>query len=112
MEISLINQENLAKVKKYIINNPNKRTRLAKLTSMFGINRSYLMIGFKTIYGITIHHFQLRKSMEYALSELQKGERIKVMAIKLGYMYPGSFTRAFIKIHGVAPQKYEIIKGR
>lgn len=106
-----INHRNLAtfrEVEQFILNHLEKRIRIADLAAEFRLSESYLRKGFKLCFGITLHQYHLKMSMAYALEEMQKGEQIKVIAIRFGYYFPGSFTRAFKSVHHFAPQNHRM----
>lgn len=107
MQINHRNIETFRDVERFIMNHLEKRIRIADLAIEFQMSESYLRKGFKLCYGITIHQYHLKRSMDYALEEMQKGEQIKVIAIRFGYYFPGSFTRAFKSVHNFSPQNYK-----
>lgn len=108
MQINHRNIQKFRDVESFIMNHLEKRIRIADLAAEFQLSESYLRKGFKLYYGITIHQFHLRKSMEFALEQMQQGEQIKVIAIRFGYYFPGSFTRAFKNVHHFAPQQHRM----
>lgn len=87
--------------------NLTTRIKIADLATEFSVSESYLRKNFKLQYGITIHQYLLQITMAYALSAIKKGERITELALRLGYDYPPSFTRAFKSIHQVTPESYK-----
>lgn len=107
MQITHRNIETFRNVEQFIMCHLEKRIRIADLANEFQLSESYLRKGFKLCYGMTIHQYHLKKSMDYALEEMRKGEQIKVIAIRFGYYFPGSFTRAFKSVHNFAPQHYK-----
>lgn len=108
MQINRRNTDKFKDVEQFIMSHLEKRIRIADLATEFQMSESYLRKGFKLYHGITIHQFHLRKSMDYALEQMQEGEQIKVIAIRFGYYFPGSFTRAFKNIHHFAPQYHRM----
>lgn len=72
---------------------------------MCNLSEDKLTKGFKMLFGETIYKYQLRVSMEYGRTLLQKGYAVKSVSITLGYKTPGNFTRAFLKIFKYPPVK-------
>jgi AraC-like DNA-binding protein len=108
MQINHRNLEKFRDVEQFIMCNLEKRIHIADIAIEFRLSESYLRKGFKLCYGITLHQYHLKKSMVYALAEMQKGEQIKSIAIRFGYYFPGSFTRAFKSVHNFAPQHHRM----
>ena len=108
MQINHRNIDKFREVEQYIMSHLEKRIRIADLASEFQMSESYLRKGFKLCYGITLHQYHLKRSMDYALEQMHEGEQIKVIAIRFGYYFPGSFTRAFKNVHHFAPQNYRM----
>ena len=97
----------IEKVEKYMISHIHQRIRIIDLATRFNVSESFLRKNFKQDYGITIHQYLLQKSMEYAATAIAEGEAIVSIAFRLGYIYPGSFSRAFKNVHQVAPEHYK-----
>lgn len=61
---------------------------------------------FSSLAGIPISEYIRRRRLTMAALDLQLGrERVIDTAVKYGYDSPDSFTRAFQKLHGIAPSK-------
>ena len=108
MQINHRNIQTFREVEMFIMSHLEKRIRIADLAAEFQLSESYLRKGFKLCYGITIHQYHLIRSMDYALEQMQQGEQIKVIAIRFGYYFPGSFTRAFKNVHHFSPQNHRM----
>jgi AraC-like DNA-binding protein len=108
MQLNRRNVEKFREVEMFIMSRLEKRIRIADLSHEFHLSESYLRKGFKICYGITLHQFHLRASMHHALRAMQQGEQIKSVAIRFGYYFPGSFTRAFKSVHNFSPQHYKV----
>jgi AraC-like DNA-binding protein len=108
MQLNHHNMEKFREVEMFIMSRLEKRIRIADLSREFNLSESYLRKGFKVCYGITLHQFHLKQSMHYALEAMQQGEQIKSVAIRFGYYFPGSFTRAFKSVHHFSPQHHKM----
>lgn len=59
---------------------------------------------FTELCGLTISEYIRKRRLTLAAQELSKGtEKVIDVAIKYGYDSPDSFTRAFVKFHGIIP---------
>lgn len=107
MQLNHHNIQKFREVEMFIMSRLDKRLHIVDLSIEFNMSESYLRKGFKLCYGSTLHQFHLRESMHYALQAMQEGEQIKSVAIRFGYFFPGSFTRAFKSVHKYAPQHHK-----
>lgn len=77
-----------------------------KLAKIIGTSDYTLQRVFCFLTGITLIEYIRKRRLSNAAEDLQKGEE-KVIDIALKYQYdsPISFTRAFQKMHNIAPSK-------
>ena len=95
-------------VQQDILKNPALRFTIDSIASKVGINTTKLKYGFKKLFGLGIHEYQLKLRMEKAESLLIETDKdIKRIALLTGYRNNSSFNVAFKKKHaGVAPLQW------
>ncbi|NIB38678.1 helix-turn-helix transcriptional regulator [Pseudomaricurvus alkylphenolicus] len=71
-----------------------------------GINRRKLTEGFKILFGSTIRDYIQTQRMLHAKSLLRQSIPIKLVAERVGYNDPSSFTKVFKKQFGVLPKAF------
>ena len=64
---------------------------------------------FNYISGISLSEYIRRRRLTLATFDLQKGEKVIDVAMKYGYVSADSFTRAFVKQHGITPSQLKSI---
>ena len=75
-----------------------------ELSKMFGINRTKLNKGFKSLYGSTVTQYLTNLRMQHAKKLLEKGDlSISEISDLLHYSYPNHFSTAYKKWCGVPP---------
>ncbi|NLU94867.1 helix-turn-helix domain-containing protein [Chitinophaga sp. Ak27] len=89
---------------------PVKKYSVNELVSISQLSRDILIKGFKEQYNLSLYHYQLHRSMEYAVELLNKGELVKMVALTLGYKTTGNFARAFHKIYKKSPSQWRAEK--
>lgn len=79
---------------------------LSELARAVGINRTKLVLGFRTIYGTSVEAYWRDWRMQEA-SELLRKQRLSVseVAHRIGFSEVSSFTRAFNRQFGVPPSE-------
>lgn len=79
---------------------PNVET----LSRTVGVNRTKLLAGFKSIYGMTLQDYCLHKRMESAKQLLKCSDQpISIIAESVGYDHPNNFSSAFKRVYGIPP---------
>lgn len=90
-----------------VTENPNRTWNLKTLSQASGISRSHLNTLVHRIYGYSVMEMVGRLRMERATSLiLNRHLKLVEVAERVGYDSPFSFSRAFKRVMGVAPQDY------
>lgn len=88
----------------YIENHLDQEIDYAMVARIAGCSVNYFTRAFSIIVGLPLSEYIRRRRMTQAAFELQQGDtKVIDLAIKYGYESPDSFTRAFKKVHGIAP---------
>lgn len=86
---------------------PTRNITLADLAFDAGINTTKLTYGFKQLFNITVHDFQVEQRMKKAETLLRLSDKdVQTIASMTGYKTKSSFTIAFKKKHGIAPRQW------
>lgn len=80
----------------------NKAAGLA-LTSADGFSRV-----FSFITGMTVNEYIRKRRLSIAAEDLRNGDRVIDIALKYGYDSGDSFTKAFVKQHGITPTQARV----
>lgn len=91
---------------KYINANLESDLSIASLSSIFYINKFYLMHKFKDNTGYSIHSYVNNKRMQKCANAIKTGTSPSLAASECGFNDYSSFVRAFSKMFGVSPRKY------
>lgn len=71
------------------------------LTSKFHYQRLFHMVT-----GVTVAEYVRKRRLTLAAQELQQGrKKVLDVALRYGYQTPESFSKAFIKLHGITPSE-------
>ncbi len=90
-------------VRNHLITPPN----LKELSKMVGLNEYQLKVGFRNIYGTTVHKYLSDHRMDVARKLLDSGKYlVNEAAQEVGYSNPSHFIAAFKKKFGFTPKKY------
>lgn len=102
------NQVEIVKqIKKYIIDNMEKRFTLEELSAQFGMGLTSMKLCFKGVYGTSILAYIKTYRMHAAALMLQQNRNsITTIAGKVGYENASKFAAAFKYIMGVSPMEY------
>lgn len=77
---------------------------ISELCKMVGVNEYKLKIGFRALFGKTIHEYAHHVRMKTARVLLEDDDlTISQVAYRVGYINVSHFTKAFHKQHGVNP---------
>jgi AraC-like DNA-binding protein len=79
-----------------------KATRLA---SVAGVSPRTLQRRFKAEYGITVSEWLKRIRLEEASERIQAGDRVKAVAMDLGFKQLSHFSREFKRAYGLPPTR-------
>jgi len=95
---------NLNKMIDYIENNLDVQIDYEHLSRLVGVNISTLQRIFPLISGISLTDYIRKRRLTLAGKDLAQGNmKIIDIAIKYGYESATTFSRAFIKFHGIKP---------
>jgi len=96
--------EGIGKAINYIENNITEEISIEDIAEKAFISPFYFQKGFTMLCGFTVGEYIRQRRLALAGSELiSTDERIIDIAVKYGYTSPDSFTKAFIRFHGVTP---------
>jgi|688.fasta_scaffold19277_2 AraC-like DNA-binding protein len=106
----LKDQETVRKIKQakdYLLKNMETSPTLKELAKVVSVNEHQLKVGFKEIYGQTVHSFLLDHKLDQSRLLLDSGKYlVNEAAYQIGYNNPSHFIAAFKKKFGVTPKKY------
>ena len=80
------------------------KIEISELSSILGLNRSYLSRIFKKRYSITISDYIVKVKMEHALKFLKSGMNVGQSALLVGYADQFTFSKMFKKFYGFSPK--------
>ncbi|MCV6547329.1 MAG: AraC family transcriptional regulator [Cohaesibacter sp.] len=103
--LSKADRDRIWSVRKAVEENPAFAKTLSQLAKQVGISVSKLKRDFQNEFSETIGSFILEQRMQTADRMLREGERVSVVAYRLGYSHPESFSASFKKHFGVSPSK-------
>jgi len=103
--------EAIKKAKEILINNMKNPPSIVELARLVHVNEFKLKYGFKEVFNDTPYNTLLRYKLKYAADLLKKSDmNAGEVAMHIGYKSLPSFTKAFIKFHGIKPM--ELMKSR
>ena len=103
--------EAIKQAKEILIQNMQNPPSITELSHMVRINEFKLKVGFKKVFNDTPYNILLHHKLEYAAELLKNSDMSAGEVARLsGYKSLSSFTKAFIKKHGVRP--IDIMKSR
>lgn len=101
------NLEAVRKSKELLINNMAEPMTIKELSREVGLNEYQLKLGFKNIYGATMHNYLLDYKLNHALKLMvTDGMKVQEAADEIGYSNPSHFISAFKKKFGSTPKQY------
>lgn len=88
----------------YIEENITEELTIESIAKQVGISNFYFQKGFAMLCGFTVGEYIRKRKLSLAGNELiSTNQKIIEIALKYGYDSPDSFTKAFIRFHGVTP---------
>ena len=100
------NSQLLTVTQEHIIGHISEELTIEELSRLFNYHPNYFIRLFKQETGYTPYQYIVQQRMQYAVTQLNKGLSNEEVCYACGYTDSSTFTRAFRKYYGVAPQKY------
>ena len=100
------NSQMLTRVQKHIVRHISEELTIEGLSNLFNYHPNYFIRLFRRETGYTPYQYIVQQRMQYAVTQLNKGLPNEEVCYACGYTDSSTFTRAFRKYYGVAPQKY------
>ena len=100
------NSQLLTRVQKHIVRHISEELTIEGLSHLFNYHPNYFIRLFRQETGYTPYQYIVQQRMQYAVTQLNKGLPNEEVCYACGYTDSSTFTRAFRKYYGVAPQKY------
>ena len=100
------NSQMLTTVQKHIVRHISEELTIEGLSHLFNYHPNYFIRLFRRETGYTPYQYIVQQRMQYAVTQLNKGLPNEEVCYACGYTDSSTFTRAFRKYYGVAPQKY------
>jgi AraC-like DNA-binding protein len=100
------NSQMLTRVQRHIVHHVSEELTIERLSSLFNYHPNYFIRLFRRETGYTPYQYIVQQRMQYAVTQLNKGLPNEEVCYACGYTDSSTFTRAFRKYYGVAPQKY------
>lgn len=100
------NSQMLTQVQQYIADHISEEMTIEQLSLLFNYHPNYFIRLFRRETGYTPYQYIIQQRMQYAVTQLNVGMPNDAVCYACGYTDSSTFTRAFRKYYGVAPQKY------
>ena len=100
------NSQMLTQVQQYIVSHISEELTIEQLSLLFNYHPNYFIRLFRRETGYTPYQYIIQQRMQYAVTQLNMGLPNDAVCYACGYTDSSTFTRAFRKYYGVAPQKY------
>ncbi len=100
------NSEMLTRVQQYVLRHISEELTIERLSRLFNYHPNYFIRLFRSETGYTPYQYIVQQRMQYAVTQLNLGLPNDEVCYACGYTDSSTFTRAFRKYYGVAPQKY------
>lgn len=96
--------EDIGEAVRYMEENITGELNMEQIAKRACVSPFYFQKGFAMLCGFTVKDYIRNRRLSLAGSELvSTDERVIDLALKYGYDSPDSFTKAFIRFHGVTP---------
>ena len=100
------NSQMLTRVQQHIVSHISEELTIEHLSRLFNYHPNYFIRLFRRETGYTPYQYIVQQRMQYAVTQLNMGLPNEEVCYTCGYTDSSTFTRAFRKYYGVAPQKY------
>ena len=100
------NSQMLSTIQKHVMRHISEELTVEDLSRLFNYHPNYFIRLFRQETGHTPYQYIVQTRMQYAVNLLNRGLPNEEVCYICGYTDSSSFTRAFRKYYGVAPQKY------
>ena len=100
------NSQMLTRVQRHIVHHISEDLTIERLSELFNYHPNYFIRLFRRETGYTPYQYIVQQRMQYAVTQLNQGLPNEEVCYSCGYTDSSTFTRAFRKYYGVAPQKY------
>jgi AraC family transcriptional regulator len=98
----------IRRVREYIRTNLASNIGLAELADQVNLSPHYFSMLFKHAFGVSPHHYVLQERIHEAQRQLGVGRMsISELALHLGFSDQSHFSRAFRKMTGTTPKRYQ-----
>ena len=105
-EFFVQNSTLLTQVQKHIVRHISEDLSIETLSRLFNYHPNYFIRLFRRETGYTPYQYIVQQRMQFAVTQLNKGLPNEEVCYACGYTDSSTFTRAFRRYYGVAPQKY------
>ncbi len=105
-EFFVLNSDMLTRVRQHIAAHISEELTIEELSRLFNYHPNYFIRLFRRETGYTPYQYIVQQRMQYAVTQLNLGLPNDEVCYACGYTDSSTFTRAFRKYYGVAPQKY------
>ncbi len=103
--------EAIGKAIEYIEEHITEELTVEEIARQVNISTFYFQKGFSMLCGFTVAEYIRNRRLALAGNDLAIGdEKVIDIALKYGYDSPDSFTKAFVRFHGVTPS--QVRKGK
>ena len=96
----------LKDIRSFLLDNYIQSPDIKTLSRKFGINKDYLILGFRELYNTSPHKFIINLRLERAKELLITTDMpLKSVAAEVGYVNYGHFIKLYLKKFGVIPSE-------
>jgi AraC-like DNA-binding protein len=99
-------RESIQQLRELLHNSQGERVSLLEFAQSSGMSQFQLLRGFKRMYGLPPHEYQLNRRVELAREMLRRGYTAAQAAAANDFADQSHFTRHFRRIWGLTPGQY------
>jgi AraC family transcriptional regulator len=98
--------EQLNQSLEYLEENMDQRIEIEEAAKRTCTSKFHYQRMFHMVTGVTVAEYIRKRRLTLAAQELQQGQKkVLEVALRYGYQTPESFSKAFVKLHGVTPSE-------